>query len=521
MRAVISSIATALLVAAAASAQTDNGSAFGARIGARLDSTQCRYFGLFPAFEGVSEARIDDRGPGGARLVVTRRVGGTHADTTLMLSAHQAERLRLYISEFESLFRDPGRIQVDSIRALIRPARPFTGPGGHVRVTGRDGAVHEGSVLHADDSTLVISTDREQYDWRGASSSVTVLRSAGIDRIESSGSLIIGFSAGLLASTAAAGLFYDGLVGRNSTEEMVAGITWGGIASIGAYDRSATDQAIGGNPMLYARVLPEMRRAALFGDDLPPEVTAMMHQPAPTIPPPPESIEAVAGRERITHFSAHYASGMPLYISENRMPVTDYLRKRSGYVGVNTIVSFRRVGLGYDLNAHLGWTAEYVWIPTGAALSEYGGNSNEWFELSTLRATTLYRILAPSPFNGQHLVLTVGVGAGYSPVNVVTTVHTESNDNLRMLRVTRAVSNELGAASAHAMLEIGYQAIRNLSIFAAVDATHSFGVTLPGWSFQQVYDASEPNSPTVQAGSPEHTLTFSSASLVIGVRAHL
>jgi len=132
------------------------------RTGPVFDSTDVRYFKLFPHVDSIRSAYFDKSPHPDSVVVHARR--SSRPDTVFAIHSSTATSITRYIDNFEAIFTGEYTVVWDEIAAFVRPVRPILEQQ-PVQLETRDGSVHNGLLFGATPSLLLLYTGNRPTDW--------------------------------------------------------------------------------------------------------------------------------------------------------------------------------------------------------------------------------------------------------------------------------------------------------------------------------------------------------------------
>ncbi|MEP7233782.1 MAG: hypothetical protein ABI778_00670 [Ignavibacteriota bacterium] len=271
-----------------------------ARVGEVIDQYEREYFYLFPQVSGFTSAKTVLRGERTVDIIISRKLGALDTILTYSISKVLADHLGILIDGFESVRQAKATVNWDLLGSLA-----WNGPatasrindGGNVSIVKHGGEEVSGKLMWADDSLVILWQSSDDFNWRVADRSTTVIRYSDIESISTTGEgkFWSGFGVGALIGGVGVGGFsaiYSNAVSGTIKPEVVLGFTGVGALAVGLIGAlfegvigNSIEMRVDGNPSKYFyNVLPILRKKQVFPDYPPPELTRQINASARKTP---------------------------------------------------------------------------------------------------------------------------------------------------------------------------------------------------------------------------------------------
>lgn len=254
------------------------------RIGNEVDKYEREYYGLFPAIKGFHLANTLATQDSSLQVKITRKIDGNFTDTSFQINKDIIRNLAIYIEEFEYCRRGERIINwklLGGQAAENVPLYSFENNYSNYEIVLREREKLETPILFANDSTIVICKNFNGFNWKNADKDLrlihfseiykmTVIRTGNFWPGVGYGALLGGFALAIAdTKTTKDGyfipLFFSGAV---------AGAEIGGI--VGAIMNIDIEDELNGKEIEYLKLLPDIKRRAVYSAYPPPEVMKLM-----------------------------------------------------------------------------------------------------------------------------------------------------------------------------------------------------------------------------------------------------
>lgn len=188
------------------------------RVGNEIDRIEKEYFGLFPTINGFVSAKAVSKSEQFTTLTITTLFEGRRKDTSLLIDAGTISKLAKYFDSYETVRIKENTVNWSVFKGIAAESPaindPFHEPM-ETTIESLDGTSISGTLLWAEDSSLVLWKSEEPYNWRTLAQNASPVRVEQIKhiRLERQGGFTsgakIGAYAGIAVYCVGLGVNYD------------------------------------------------------------------------------------------------------------------------------------------------------------------------------------------------------------------------------------------------------------------------------------------------------------------------
>lgn len=265
------------------------------RVGNDIDRIEKEYFGLFPTINGFVSAKAVSKTEQFTTLTITTLFEGRRKDTSLLIDAGTIAKLAKYFESYETVRMKENTVNWSVFKGIAAESPaindPFHEPM-ETTIESLDGTSITGTLLWAEDSSLVLWKSEEPYNWRTLAQNagpVCVEQMKHI-RLERQGGFTsgakIGAYAGIALYIVGLGLNYEDIKIRNL--ENVAGYMFGGAiltacsavagGIIGSIIQQDFHADVNGSMENYLPLVDTLSKSSVIESYPPPELVRLINK---------------------------------------------------------------------------------------------------------------------------------------------------------------------------------------------------------------------------------------------------